>query len=160
MSAKIGLNCKMYRNTATWGAPTWVEVPLVGPLQVGANWAEATGQTRETWVERAARTFLQLNPTGQFRVVDADTTYIAFDDAFHDPDTVLDLMILNGASTENGVTGYRAEWEVMQWAEDQGPGNVLFKDFGLKPGFPSDTTHKPQRVEVSAGAPVFTDLDS
>lgn len=156
MGAKTGLKCKLYHNTGTFAVPIWVEVPLIGDLQVNAQWNEATGNTRETWVERTARTFLQLSPSGQLRVEDADVAYLAFANAFHNPDTILDLMILNGASTANGVTGYRAEWEVTQWSENQGTGNVLFKDFAIKPGF---STNLPQSVVVTAGAPVFTTLD-
>lgn len=155
--AKTGIKSKLYYNTATFGAPTWVLIPLVGDAQVSGQWNFAEAPTRETPVVRGARTTLPLAVSGQFRVVDADTAYIAFDAAWADSDTTLDVMVLNGLSDANGATGVRFVAELTNWSENQALANVLFKDFELKPSL--DATNLPKRVVVTTGVPVFTNFD-
>jgi hypothetical protein len=52
------------------------------------------------------------------------------------------------------VTGYRCEFELTKWSEDQATGSVLYKDFELKPSV--NTSNLPQRAVVATGAPVFS----
>lgn len=155
--AKTSIKAKAYYNTASFGTPTWVELTLIGDLQIAGQWAFAEAPTRETPVVRGARTTLPLSVSGRMRVVDDNTAYIAFDDAHMDSDTTLDVMVLNGDDAVNGVTGVRFVAELVNWSEDQAIGNVLYKDFELRPSL--DATNLPKRVEVTSNAPVFTNFD-
>jgi hypothetical protein len=150
-----GIRSKCYLNTGTdYATPTWTEIAIIGDLQVDGSWNFAAAQTRETPVERGARTTMPLAISGKMRVQGDNTSFTTFDDAFHDSTKVLDLLILNGDKATNGVTGYRCEFELTKWSEDQATGSVLYKDFELKPSV--NTSNLPQRAVVATGAPVFS----
>lgn len=152
--SKLGILSKVYRNTGTYGAPVWVEVTSISDLSVEANWDEGEASTRASRVKKTKKTMLDVPITGKIKVSDTDAAYIAFWNAAHSDD-VLDLMILNGSSSTNGVRGYRGEFDVNTPKEDQGMGNVLFMEFSLKP---SDSAEQFSKVVVSGGAPTFTAL--
>lgn len=152
-----GIKSKCYVNTgADYATPTWTEAALIGDLQVDGSWNFAAAQTRETPVERGARTTMPLTISGKMRVKGDDAVFTKFDDAFHDSTAVLDLMVLNGDKATDDVTGYRCEFELTKWSEDQATGNVLYKDFELKPSV--NTANLPKRAKVASGAPAFTDI--
>jgi hypothetical protein len=152
---KTGLKCKLYRNSANYASPTWVETTIVGDLSVTAAWDWATAPTRESAIITGARTTLPLSAKGKMRCADTDANYIAFDDAFHNSSAVVDLMILNGDQNTNGVTGFRCEFEVVDWGEDQALANALMKDFEVRP---SATGNLPKRAKVASGAVAFTNI--
>jgi len=153
--SKTGLHSKTYLNTANYATPSWSEVKILGDMAVDAAWEWATAPTRESPVVRGARTMLPLSVTGKMPVRDTDTNYIAFDNAFHNSNSILDLLILNGDQNTNGVTGFRSEWELVKWSEDQALGNILHKDLEMRPSL---TANVPQRAVVTAGAVVFSNI--
>ena len=155
MASKTGLHSKAYLNSANYGTPTWGVVNLIGDFSVAAAWDWATAPTRETPVVRGARTMLPLSVTGKMRVSDLDANYQTFDNSFHNSASILDMLILNGDMNTNGVTGFRAEFELVKWSEDQALGNILMKELELRP---SATANNPKRAVVSGGSPVFTDI--
>lgn len=151
----LGVKAKLYRNTASYGSPTWTEITLVGDSSVNASWDEGDGSARVSRVKQVAKTMMGLELTAKVRVDLTDAGYLALMTALHS-DTPIDLLVLNGPSTTNGVQGYRADFHVMSASEDQAMGNVIFKDFALKPSVSSNLAKK---VTVAASAPVFTDID-
>jgi hypothetical protein len=154
--AKTGILSKLYLRTAgNFASPTFTEVPIIGDVAIAGTWNFGESITRETPVVRGARTTLPLSITGTMAVRDDDTNYIVFDDAYHNSAAVLDVMILNGSNTTNNVTGFRAEFELLNWGENQAAGNVLMKDWELRPTI---SANLPKRVKVTAGAPVFTNI--
>lgn len=155
--SRVGIRCKLYRNTGTWGSPTWDEVTCVSDFKVDKKWAEAAFVTRETPVEQTLKTFLQLSLTGKLQVRNGSGDYQTIDDAMN-ARTKLDLMVLNGANNENDVRGYRFHAQVFDGSQDQGPGAALLDDVMFKPTAPDIATELPQSVLVTTGAPVFTTL--
>jgi hypothetical protein len=153
--SRVGIKCKLYRNTATYAAPTWDEITCVSDLKVDRKWNEGAFVTRESRVELTMKTFLQLSLTGKVKVENtAASDYVVLDDALN-ADTVLDIMVLNGPQTENDVRGYRFDAQVFDGSQDQGTGAVLMDDVVIKP---TPSANKPKKVVVATGAPVFSDI--
>jgi hypothetical protein len=152
MSVKLGLKAKLYRNTGSYSSPTWSAIGLIGDLTVTPEWDEAEGNVRDTTVKSVAKTLLGIEISGRVRVSNTDPGYLALRDAFY-ATTPIDLMILNGAQDENGSHGWRCDWHVMAFTEDQGLTNVIYADFSLKPAV-SENPHN--RAVVTSGAPVYT----
>lgn len=157
--AKTGVKAKAYVNIGgSYASPTWVEATLLGDVQFSGQWSFADAPTRETPVIRGARTNIPLGVSGKMRnphSAVANAVFDAFDDAFFNSSTTLDVMFLDKPKDDNTARGVRSEWELTNWSEDQALGNVLYKDFELKPAL---ATNPPKRVKVTAGSPVFSDF--
>lgn len=154
--SKLGISAVLYRNTASYGTPTWTAVTCVSDLAINPAWDEADGSTRGSRVKASAKTLLGLEITGKLKVDGADEGYAAIADALLS-DTPLDLMILDGGSTTNDVRGWRADFHVFSASQDQAMANVLFDDIVLKPAVSANPT---KSVVVASGAPVFSAIPS
>lgn len=152
---QLGILCHVYNNTGTYGSPTWSAVDGISEMSIKPSWDEAEGSTRQSRVKRVLKTIMALAISGKLKVDSTDTNgYLAFLAALHS-DSVLDLMILDGPSSVNGVTGYRADWQVFEGEEDQGLNTVLWMGFTLKPAL---TANPVSSVLITTGAPVFTSM--
>ena len=151
----LGLNAKLYRNSATYATPTWVEVKDISDLMVSPSWASTKFGTRASRIERGAKTLSGLTFSGKIKAHLTDVDYVAFRDAHLSPDSVVDFMILNGAQTANGVWGYRGEMLVSIQSIDQGLQAKIYDDFEL---FPADSDNDFSKAVVAAGSAVFTAL--
>lgn len=149
--AKLGINAVVYHNSGTYGTPVWDVISCVSDLAVNPAWDEADGSSRGSRVKASAKTQLGLEITGKLKVSDTDAGYEVFADALLS-DEALDLMILNGDKTANGVRGWRGDFQVFSAVQDQAMANVLYDDIVLKPTV-SDNPVK--SVLVAAGAPTF-----
>lgn len=150
--AKLGILAKVYRNTGSYGSPTWAEVAEIADLAVNPAWDEAEGGSRASRVKKTAKTMLGIEVTGRIKVQTSDAGYIAIRDAMY-TDIPIDLLVLNGEDDENGAHGWRAEWHVFEGGEDQAMGNRLYMDFVLRV---ADTDNAVSYAEVSGGSPTFT----
>lgn len=156
MSSRLGIDSKVYRNTGTYGSPTWTEISLVRDVQVNPSWGRADSSSRASKVMSEVKTQLTVAFTLSVKVSLTDTGYIALMDSFVDSDGVLDLMIINGTNTTNGVEGWRFDAGVFTASEDQSIGNTLYRDFEVGPS--GHATNAPKRVVVSGGAATFADI--
>lgn len=156
MSSRVAIDGKVYRNTGSYGSPTWTEISLVRDVQVNPAWDRVDGSSRAGYVKADAKTQLALSFTLSVKVHLTDAGYIALMDSFVDPNGVIDLLILNGDNATNGVEGWRADFGVFTASEDQSIGNVLYRDFEVGPS--AHATNVPKRVTVSGGAPVFASI--
>lgn len=157
MAAGLGIDCAFYYNTGTFGSPTWVELTNVSDITVGGSWESGDGSTRASRVKKEGRTQLPLQISGRM-LADKSTGYVAFRTAYYAAGStgVIDVMCLDSPSDSNGADGFRFEAEVHDWSRVEGLGDVVFRDFTLKPTiFGSNAI---QSVVVSSGAPVFTTL--
>jgi hypothetical protein len=152
MATPLGINAKVYRNTGVdYATPTWTEVDQIADLSVNPEWDEAEGGARSSRIKKSSKTMLGIEITGRIKVQLADAGYVALRDAMY-TDIPLDLLILNGANDEDGVHGWRGEWNVMSGTEDQALQNRLYMDFRLTP---YDGTEEPMYAEVVAGVVTF-----
>jgi hypothetical protein len=147
----LGINAKLYRNSGTYGSPTWTPIDNVGDLSVNPPWEEGDATTRGSRVKLSQKTVMALEVTGKIRADLTDTEYLAMADAGNQ-DTVNDYLVLSATSATNGARGFRFDGQVHVSAQDQNLGSVIFDDFTLKP---TPSANKVQRVTVTAGAPVF-----
>lgn len=157
MASGLGIDCVLYYNSGTFGSPTWVECDMVSDVQVSAAWNSGDGSTRATRVVKEGRTQLPLSISGKM-IADKSTAYVAFRTAFLAAGSsgIIDIMCLDAPSTSNGADGFRFEAEVHDWSRSEGLGDVVFRDFVLKPSiFGSNAV---QSVVVASGAPVFTTI--
>jgi hypothetical protein len=151
----LGILAKLYHNTgASYAAPTWSSIDLISDVKIGAKWDKADASTRSSRVKIYGKPMLDIEITGKIRCDLTDAGFLAFYNGYL-LDQVLDLMILNAASTVNGARGYRADFLVLGSDEDQALSVVEFEDFTMAPGL---STNLPQSVLVTTGAPVFTPI--
>lgn len=148
MGARIGLNCKMYRNTGSYASPSWQEIKNVRDVSTGATKGEADASTRGTGAFEARVGVLKdLDIT--FEMIDdtADTGghIAAFEDSYING-TALDLAIMNGDITTSGSKGWRARFEVFQFDEQQPLKDVAKISVGIKITY--DATNPPARLSI------------
>jgi hypothetical protein len=151
----LGIDGALYRNTATHGSPTFDLIDTVSDINVPRSWQRGDGSTRQSPVVMGANTRLDLSITGRIR---SDLTNLDFEalwDAWKVQNTLIDVMALTGPSSTNNNYGVRYEANVVDFSEPHGMGDYIFCDFSL---LPTVSSNLPDSVEVSTGAPVFTDF--
>lgn len=151
--ATLGINSKLFYNTATFGTPTWVEITIVRDLNVESAWNMGDASTRVSPVIQEEPTQLKLGISCKI-LSDGSVIYLLLSTR-HYARTMIDIMCLDGSSATNGVEGVRYEAKIGSWTQDQGAGNVNYRDVTFAP---CASANPPKSVAVSAGAPVFTTI--
>lgn len=144
---RIGTDCKLFRNTGTWSSPTWAEVKTIGDCQLGNSWEVQDLKLRLTRVGLTVKTNFNTGVTGKI-LDDESAAFIALDDAFNS-DNAVDILVLNGPISRANSRGVRFLATITKWDESQNPGDVIMRDFELKPALPEDQTQLPQRAVVA-----------
>lgn len=155
--SKLGIMSAMYSNVAAYASPSWDEAKIVGDMAVNPSWEEGEAGTRQSRVVMTEATRMNIEVTGRMKVDPDHPVYEAFLDAFIQ-DEPIDIMVLNGKEDVDGSTGFRFWGKIFAFGEDQALGNVLFKDFTIKPCPIPDDDQYPKAVRVESGAPVFSDI--
>lgn len=151
----LGKNAKAYRNSATFGSPTWVEMSKISKLKGGLKWGRASNASRGSTVNRGGKTVGDLTFTFTVEQDLTDTTFLALWAALISPTAIIDLLILNAGSATDGARGFRGEMDLYSLDDDQAMENVLVYDIEAQP---SATANALQTAVVGSGAPVFTTL--
>jgi len=151
MATPIGILSKLYYNSGTYGSPTWVEVTLVGDLAVNPQWDEADISTRGSRVKSMKKTMMGIEITGRLKKVPGNTAYAKFVDGLMS-DSLIDVLVLDGANDSNDVRGYRMDVQVFQGNDDQSLSAGGFLDIVLKP---NQDTNPVKAVLVATGAPTY-----
>lgn len=129
----IGLNAKLYRNSASYGTPTWVLMGNVQDLTAGDTMDEADVSTR------AGGGFAEVEPTLRalelsFGMVnkpgDADVAALL---AAYAARTALDIAVMDGPIATAGSRGVRARYKVFQMPRAQELRGAQTFDVMLKP---------------------------
>jgi len=148
-AVKQAIKAVVYRNTGTYGSPTWTAITAVKDASSATPWDLTDASTRATRVKLYAPTQIDFAATLTVRCDDADTGYNALADASISG-TAQDLLILDGPIATEGVRGVRAHFHVSATGQDQAIGNVLYTNFDLKPGFSTDGT--PKAIVTGSGS--------
>lgn len=143
----LGLNAVTYRNTSTYGAPTFVAIPELESVNVTPSYTEAESNSRASQFGVTAMTLAGVTITARLKVKPGNTNYEALMDAFALRQTV-DLLILDGSNTTVGARGLRAECYLMQATDDQAITNRLYRDLEIRL---ADTDNPPKWAKVGAG---------
>jgi len=145
--AKIGIKGKAYRNTGTYGSPTWSEITILGDVQINSDWNTANATTRASRIEVEVPTTLNLGWTAKVRNDDDDTNFIALLAAYHGP-TAVDFLVLDGANDVVSSQGYRGYFYIKKFGVDQGLQSAQFFDAEF---IPDSAIQVPKTAAVGAG---------
>lgn len=149
---KIGPKCVAYRNTGTYGSPTWTAMSFVRDAQAATPWDFQDASIRDTRVKMYHPTQIDFAFSLTVRCDDADAGYQALLGAAQEG-TALDLLILDGPVSTEGSAGVRSYFHVSMTGQPQGMGDVLYATFDLKPGFGLDGSSAPAKPKYAvAGA--------
>jgi len=107
-SRVIGVECKAYRNTGTYGTPTWTEVTIVGDATISGERPEADMAARGDVVAKFRVGILRWQVEFDLVYQNGHAGYDAIRDAFLNK-TVLDMLFLDGASGTTDNEGLRSE---------------------------------------------------
>lgn len=147
MAYKLGINCKLYRNTNTYASPTWVEVENVRDLTKSFERGESDLTTRGYaaggWEATVA---VLLSGTVDFGMVydSADVDFVALEDAFY-ANTAVEFAMCDGAITTTGTKGLRATFSIMKFGENQPLKEGVTVDVSMKVSY---ATNAPSRFTI------------
>ena len=145
-----GINCGLYKNSATYATPTWVDQTLAKSAKPGFPWDFAEASWRETPVKLYAKTLVDLSYQVLMRSDPASTIFTAWVAAHWSRTGVLDLLILDSKITTEGATGVRGEFLVSISDAAQEIDNIVYTTFDLKPTYSANGF--PQSVVMGASS--------
>lgn len=143
----FGLNARLYRNTGSYGAPTWLHVDIISNLTYTRTPEVQEFYIRRSKIKYKVKTGIDFSITGNLLAELNTTEYEVWDDAMNGDD-VLDLLVLNAAETVVGARGIRADFQVAGADESQNPTDIIMPNFTLNV-YP--TTNLPKKAKVLAG---------
>lgn len=149
----LGIDAKCYHNTGTFATPVWTEITFLGDFKIDYKWSRATFENRGQRLNRGKKTLSELSVTAKVKSHLTNAPYLALWAAAISPTAVIDLLILNAASTVNGARGFRGDFDVTNFGDDQGPGTMLANDLTFEV---ADSDNQFSSVVVVTGAPVYT----
>lgn len=111
MATRLGLDAKIYRNTNTYGSPTWSRIDNVHDLTYPMEKGEADISTRGGggWRGRLG-TLKDMSLDFDMLYDTADAHFLAVQDSYLNG-TILDLLILDGDNVTTGNKGMRGDFE-------------------------------------------------
>jgi hypothetical protein len=133
MTARLGLNAKCYRNTGTYGTPTWTEMKNIRDATLGDQMSEAD-VTR-----RASGGFRETEPTIRELSFDYDAVNIESDTEVaavltaYAARTAIELAIMDGDIVTAGSKGVRASFKVFKRERSEELENAQMLAFSFKP---------------------------
>jgi predicted secreted protein len=137
----------LYRNTASYGTPTWVEIANVKDVTLNLSKGEADVTTRANNGWRATAGTLK-EASVEFQMVwdTDDTGFAAIQQAFFSNDPI-EFAIMSGAMTDPESEGLRATCNVFSFTRNEALEEAIMVDVSLKPTY---ATHAPAWIN---GAP-------
>lgn len=150
----LGINCKVYRNTGSYGTPTWTAVDAFRDVTLRYSWDEVEAPSRASKIKSVLKALGDYHATGEIKCSYTDAGYLAITAALNSQTSNIDLLILNGTSSTNGAEGVRLDALITTGDEDQGIGNALYRSVTMKQDAAGANGLK--LVTVASGAPVYT----
>jgi TP901-1 family phage major tail protein len=137
MAVVLGMNAKLYRNSATYASPTWVEIDSVKDVTLSLETGEADVTTRAAGGWRESIATLR-DASLEFEMVydSAGTHFAAVKDAFTGG-TSIEFLILDGAESVTGSQGLRAEMSIMSFSRNEALEEALTVSVSAKPTKPA-----------------------
>lgn len=131
----LGINCKLYRNTGTYGSPTWNEVDGVidVSLDIDADTGDATTRATGGWRQHAS-TVRDASLEFEMPYDTADADMVAFRDALLTSGTVIELAVADGAIATTGTQYLRGSWCVTSFGFSEDLSDIRKVSVSLKPG--------------------------
>jgi putative N-acetylmannosamine-6-phosphate epimerase len=136
----LGVNAKAYRNTATFGSPTWNEVDNVSNLQIAIATIKAKGRRRTSGMfAQYAITELDVTVSGMsvYDTADADVTAMQ---AAAVAGTEIDMIFLSGVNTSGAHQGPRISAAFTKWNRNDSEEEFLKIDWEACSGMTNITS--------------------
>lgn len=151
-ATKAGITCRVYRNTGTYGSPTWAAVNCIRDATPNFPWLMADSSDRQSRAALEDKTQMKISVQVVAKATNADAGYQSLWDASQSAGTngKLDLLILDDPLTVEGAMGVRAHFNVIFDSQTQGAGDNVYTTFTLTPGFSPDGV--PSKIEVGASS--------
>lgn len=133
MAHVLSLNAKLYRNTGTYGTPTWDEITLVKDLTLNLTKGTSDVTTRASagWTEEVdGLKTASIDYNHLWDTADADFTAVR--SAFTG-NTSVEVLCLDGSSAVAGNQGLRATMLVANFSRNEQLPEALTVDVSLKP---------------------------
>lgn len=149
---KPGIDGALYRNTGTYGSPTWTEVTLVKDVTPRRQWDMQEAGSRETKAKLMAKTRIDVGAQAVVRTDCANAGYQALYDASNSSSSLLDMLILDGPLTQEGAAGVRGHFNVNSTGAPQEADGIIYETFDLAPGWSSEGY--PSAIDVGSGSAI------
>ncbi len=135
MSVKLGMQAKLYRNSGSYGTPTWVEVGNVKDLTLNLEAGEADVTTRSNSGWRATVATLK-DGSIEFEMVwdTSDANFTAIQQAFFN-NTALEFAIMDGAIATAGSQGLRATMSITNFSRSEALEEAIMVSVTAKPTY-------------------------
>jgi len=135
MTERVGIDCRMFRNTGAWDTPTLVDVDNIRDVTKSQEWATAEFKTRakkhvrkkRTLLTRALEFQLEHNPDEATN----NANFEAVRDAFEDREAIFELYVLDGDVAVTGNQGLHAEFIVTKFERAEPLEDAVIYDVSL-----------------------------
>jgi hypothetical protein len=129
---KIGLDCRLYRNTGTYASPVWNEITNVSDVTIPLSKGEAETSTRAAAWKTRRGTLKDASIDFTLRAVANDADYTALLNSYLN-NTPIELLALDGPVGTTGSQGLRAVCEVFNFQASQALENAVGFEVSCKP---------------------------
>lgn len=135
MTTRLGLDAKLYRNTASHGGPVWNEVPNVKDLTLTLEKGEADVTTRQNNGWRATVGTLK-DASIEFDMVwdTADADFTAIKNAFFN-NTTIEFAVMDGYMDDAESQGLRATFSILKFTREEPLEEALKVSVTAKPTY-------------------------
>ncbi len=145
MTVQVGISCKLYENTGTWATPTWTERTTVQDVQVTDNGTAAEASNRATSIKTYLYGMTDWTLTTSLLRDVADAFYEAIRDAKRNK-TTIEIAVMSGDITTTGEDGYRADWMVQDFDDNEPMDDANVVEATLKP---AKTSNVPVYMDIA-----------
>lgn len=133
MAHVLAEDAKIYRNTGTYGSPTWDLVANVKDLTLNLDKDEVDVTTRAS---NGFKEFVDglIDASIEFQMLwdTSDADFTAIQGAFFNK-TAIEFLILDGASNVAGSQGLRATCMIKSFSRSETLGEALMVDVSIRP---------------------------
>jgi len=135
MGIKLGMEARLYRNTGTYAAPTWVEVTNVKDVTLNLEKGEADVTTRANQGWRATVGTLK-DASVEFQMVwdTNDAAFAAIQQAFFN-NTPIEFAVMDGDITDPASEGLRATHDILNFTRNENLEEAIMVDVSIKPTY-------------------------
>lgn len=146
MGIKLGMEARLYRNTGTYAAPTWVEVANVKDLTLNLEKGEADVTTRANLGWRATVGTLKDGSIEFEMIWDAsDAGFTAIQQAFF-TNTPIEFAVMDAPIAQTGAQGLRASFSITKFSRSEPLEEAISVSVTAKPTY---ADHAPEWMTVA-----------
>lgn len=133
MAHVLAEDAKLYRNTGTYGSPTWTEIDNVKDLTLSLDKDEVDLTTRGSGGFKEFADGL-IDASVEFQMVwdTSDANFTALQTAFF-AKTAVEFLVLDGSSATAGNQGLRVTCMVKSFSRSETLGEALMVDVTIRP---------------------------